>query len=90
MPHVAQKTTPNRYTHTTTTQRAAPRGVTAPAAYRLPISSIMAPSPSPPEMADVRRSHLSASMKPGMDTANMTMELTPDATSDESVDVMPA
>jgi hypothetical protein len=41
-------------------------------------------------MAEVRRPHLSASKKPGIDTSSMAMDDTPDAMSDELVEEMPA
>jgi hypothetical protein len=90
IPHVAQKIIPNKKTHTTTTQLAALRGVTAPEAYRAPIRSMMPARRRPPDMAEVRRPHLSASKKPGIDTRSMAMDDTPDAMSDELVEEMPA
>lgn len=45
---------------------------------------------TPPVMADVRLPHLSASMNPGMETANMRMDETPEAKKDALSEDKPA
>lgn len=93
LPTIAQVETyprANTNTETITTHRAAPYECTASAAYREPIRSMDAERITPPQMADVRRPHLSARSVAGILKASIRMALTPDARNDAVCDGIPA
>jgi hypothetical protein len=59
-------------------------------AYRDPIMSIQAERISPPDIADVRRPHLSARRKAGTDMASMRMAESPEAKNEACSPGIPA